>query len=213
MAAFIYTYSTLLEKIPEYLERTDTKFLENIPVFIKNAQDRIGQDLKNIGLVTYLVGNFQAGLGVYQKPSKWLNTMSINFGSGEGNNTAKFLQLRTYEFCMEYHSNLTETGTPKYYADYGYDNWLIVPTPDANYPFEVAYSGSPPTLDESQQENWVTRFAPRLLLYAALKEAQVYLKNTQRVQEFEALYKEELNSLTLRNRERYTDRYEERNKD
>lgn len=211
--AFVLTYNNLLTLIPSYLERSDQDVIDNIPIFVELAQRRISKDVKQLGLTTYLVGAFTPSVGVYAKPAKWSNALSFNFGSGEGNNTITQLQLRPYEFCIEYWKDLSATDTPKYYADYGYSHWLIVPTPAVASPFEVAFMGMSSTIDETQQTNWVTQFAPEMLIYASLMEAQIYLKNDQRTAYFEDLYTKALQSLTSEDKARYTDRYSQRQKD
>ena len=49
--------------------------------------------------------------------------------------------LRKYEYLREYWPSPTATGTPVFYADYDYTNWLIAPTPDVAYAFEVWLAG------------------------------------------------------------------------
>ncbi|MEN9935987.1 MAG: hypothetical protein RLZZ387_2566, partial [Chloroflexota bacterium] len=82
----------------------------------------------------------------------------------------------------------SETGEPIFYGEYDYTHWLIAPTPDEAYPFEVLYYELPPLLDESIQTNWLTEYASQLLLYGTLLEATPFLKNDERIATWQAYY-------------------------
>ena len=85
-------------------------------------------------------------------------------------------------------SNPFPDATPEFYADYNYSNWLLAPTPDAAYPMEVLYYELPALLDDVQQSNWLTEYAPQLLLYATLLEATPFLKNDERIGTWQTMY-------------------------
>ena len=65
---------------------------------------------------------------------------------------------------------------------------MVAAKPDQAYNFELAYFERPLPLDETTQTNWTTQYAPQLLLYATLLEAQPFLKLDQRATEFKGLY-------------------------
>ena len=113
---------------------------------------------------------------------------------------------RSYEDVRNYWPNDTVRGVPEFYADYNYDHWLIVPTPDANYPFEVVYHEMPRLLDETNQENWLTEYAPRALLYASLLEATPFLRNDERIPVWQQFYAEEMAALNAEDLKRIVDR-------
>jgi hypothetical protein len=102
---------------------------------------------------------------------------------------------RAYEYLRQYWPNPTPTDTPRFYADYDYSHWLISPTPDAAYPFEVLYYELPPLLDDSNQTNWFTEYAPNVLLYASLLEATPFLKNDDRIPVWEGFYNRSIAAL------------------
>jgi hypothetical protein len=80
------------------------------------------------------------------------------------------------------------TGTPEFYADYDYQHWLFAPTPAAGLSLEIIYNEMPALLDETNQTNWLTEFAPQLLLYGALLEATPFLKNDERIPVWQNMY-------------------------
>lgn len=211
--AFVLTYNNLVTNLLNYLERDDQATIDAIPTFILFAQTRIARDAKTLFLETYVTNLFTNGSNVLQKPANWLNTITFNVGNGTNNNTRNPVILRDYEWCRQYWPDDAATGLPKYYCDYGYNNWLIVPTPDQNYPFELAYEGLPTQLDINNQTNQLTQNAPELLFYACLREAYIFLKDIPNEQISEQLYGNALQAIQSESVFRQTDRYSERNKD
>lgn len=102
----------------------------------------------------------------------------------------------SYEALRRYWPDDTQTGMPIYYADYDYQHWIFAPTPNANdLPFEVLYWQLPPLLDDANQTNWVTEYAPNLLLYASLLESAPFLKDDGRINTWQGLYDRALQAL------------------
>lgn len=188
------TFTTLKDDVRRYLERgatfaTDPTVYEQLPRLINLAERRIARELKVQGFINVVTGNFVAGQSVYPKPDRWRETVSINAGSGSAPyNTRNSLFTRSYEYCRAYWPDSTQTGAPAYYADYDYNHWLIVPTPDVAYPYEVLFYQLPVLLDEENQTNWLTEEAPQLLLYAVLLEATPFLKNDDRIPVWQQMY-------------------------
>lgn len=219
--SFILTYSTLVTNIMNYLERTDQQTQSTIPMFILLAQDRIAKECKTLGLEKYITGTFTAGNSIVPKPAGWKNTLTFNIGTVVPQTPApptpqyNRIQIpqRSYEFCRMFWPNQSSTALPAYFCDYGYDNWLVVPTPDQAYPFEVAYMAFVQPIDSTNQTNWLTQYAPELLFYACMLEAMVYLKNDERMQVWQALYQDALSKVDSEDKARYTDRYSDRTKD
>ena len=105
----------------------------------------------------------------------------MNIGLDPQGNQRAMIYPRSYEYCRSYWPNQTDVAQPEFYADYNYTNWLVVPTPDVAYPIEILYYELPALLDDQVQTNWLTNFAPNLLLYGTLLEATPYLKNDERI--------------------------------
>lgn len=187
------TFTTLQQDVRRYLERgatyaSDPVVYEQIPRLINLAERRIARELKVQGFINVVTGTFAVGQAVYSKPDRWRDTVSVNIGTGANNNNRKVLFTRDYEYLLSYWPNRTETDEPVFYADYDYDHWLIAPTPDAEYPFEILYYELPPLLDDVVQTNWLTEYAPQLLLYGTLLEATPFLKNDERINVWQSMY-------------------------
>ena len=187
------TFTTLQQDVRRYLERgttyaSDPVVFEQIPRLINLAERRIARELKIQGFINVVTGTLQSGVSVYPKPDRWRDTVSINIGTGNQNNTRKVLFTRAYEYLLSYWPDRTATDQPIFYSDYDYTHWLLAPTPDADYPFEILYYELPPLLDDTVQTNWLTDYAPQLLLYGTLLEATPFLKNDERIPVWQNMY-------------------------
>ena len=184
------TFTTLQQDIRRYLERgftlaSDAIVYQQIPRLINLAERRIARELKVEGLINVVTSTMQVGLAVYPKPDRWRTTVSFNYGIDN-----QYTQLfpRSYEYVRSYWPNRDETSPPLFYADYDYNNWIVSPTPDQAYPFEVLVYQLLPLLDDSNQTNWLTEYAPQVLLYASLLEATPFLKNDERIAVWQSMY-------------------------
>jgi hypothetical protein len=203
------TFTSLQVDIRNYLERggaTDPIVYEQIPRLITLAERRIARELKIQGFQTVVNTTLQSGVAVYPKPDRWRDTISVNYGTGTNNNVHTPVFARSYEYIRSYWPNETETGSPQFYADYDYQHWIFAPTPDADYPMEVLYYQLPPLLDDTTQTNWLTEFAPNLLLYGSLVEATPFIKDDQRVQLWQTYYDRALAALNGEDLQKIVDR-------
>lgn len=187
------TYNSLLNDLRAYLERgatlaTDPTVYEMLPTLVGMAERRLARELKIQGTVNVVTTSMVAGQSVYDKPDRWRETVSIFIGTGTGNNVRSEVFPRAYEYIRGYWPNPTSTGTPRFYADYDYSHWLIAPTPASALPMEILYYELPPLLDDTNQTNWFTEYAPNALLYATLLESAPFLKNDERIATWEGFY-------------------------
>jgi hypothetical protein len=187
------TFETLKEDVRRYLERgatlaSDAVVYEQIPRLINLAERRIARELKIQGFINVVTDTLTIGQSVYAKPDRWRDTVSINIGTGTGNAQRTPVFARSYEYLRSYWPDESQRATPLFYADYNYQNWLIAPTPDAAYPIEILYYELPPLLDDVTQTNWLTEYAPQVLLYATLVEATPFLKNDERIPVWQNMY-------------------------
>lgn len=215
------TFDSLTVDLQRYLERgttSDTEVVDQIPRLINLAERAIAQRLKIQGFIKNVLvtpPGLAQGVSVYPKPDRWRETISMNYGTGTGNNTRTILLARSYEYCRNYWPDSSvqdPTQPPLYYADYNYSWWLVVPTPPANYPWEINYYELPALLDSTNQTNWLTNFAPNLLLYRALLEMTPFLKNDERIQTWQAMYQEQLDSIDAQDLQKVVDRESVRSK-
>jgi hypothetical protein len=201
--AAVMTYDSLVDDISTYLERTDQATLEKIPTFIMLAEQVIAAELKFLGNLTVVTGTMVQGEAIIDKPARWRKTVSINVTvAGQ----RQPVLLRKYEYLREFWPDPAETDTPAFYCDYDYTHWLVAPTPDAAYNYEVLYYERIQPLDSSNQSNWFTQYAPQALLYGSLLQAMPFLKNDERIAMWQAQYTQIMNILKEEDVTRIVDR-------
>ena len=201
--ASVMTYDSLVENVQSYLERTDTATLEKIPLFIMLAEQTIAAQIKFLGNLTVNTSTMTTNANVIDKPARWHKTVSMNITVA---GKRQPVLIRRYEYLREYWPDPTATGVPKFYCDYDYTHWMVAPTPDDDYVFEVLYYERLQPLDSSNQTNWFTTYAPQALLYGTLLQAMPFLKNDERVTLWQALYQQSMDVLVAEDRLRVADR-------
>jgi len=207
--AYTMTYSSLLEDIRNYLERgftaeSDQVVYEQLPRLITLGERRIGRELKIQGFTRSVQTTLAVGVAVYLKPDRWRDTISMSVDGQP-------IQTRSYEYCRSYWPDEAETAAPEFYSDYDFQHWLIAPTPSTAANLEVLYFEQPALLGEDLQTNWLTEYAPDLLLYACLLEAAPFLKNDERIPTWQAMYDRAAKALAGENSGKVLDRNANRN--
>lgn len=209
------TFTSLKEDVRRYLERggvADTTVFDQLPSLIGLAERAIARKLKVTGTITVVTSTLVAGTGVYAKPDRWRRTTSMEFGEGPAQSRQPIF-TRSYEYCREYWPDPALRDTPKFYADYDYFHWLIVPTPVETVPWQIIYYQQPPLLENANQTNWLTDLAPAALLYRTLLECEPFLKNDSRIATWRGLYDEATAAIAIEDLEKMTDRSSDRTGD
>lgn len=173
-----YTFAQLKTAIQDYTENTESSFVTNLPNFIKNAEQRIFKtvdlELFRKNATSALTQNDQ----YLSVPTDYLASFSVSITK---NSAKEFLLQKDVNFIQEYNPNPATTGTPKYYAYFDVDNFIVAPTPDSNYAVELHYYYRPASLTAGADSGttWLSENAPNALLYGSLVEAYTYMKGEQ----------------------------------
>jgi hypothetical protein len=170
-----FTYAQLKQAIQDYTENDESTFVTNLPVFIRNAEEKI---LKLVQLTDFrknAVGNLTSSNPYLNCPSDFLAPFSLSF-TASGSKT--FLDYKDVNFVQEFAPAPGTTGTPKYYAYFDRDNFIIGPTPDNDYAVELHYYYRPASLTSLAESgtSWLSENAPLTLLYGSLLEANIFMK-------------------------------------
>jgi hypothetical protein len=201
--AAVMTYDSLVENVQSYLERSDAATIAKIPLFIMLAEQVIAAEIKFLGNLTVNTSQMVAGDNVIAKPARWHKTVSMNVTAA---GKRQPVLLRRYEYIRNYWPDPAETDQPLFYCDYDYTHWMVGPTPDVAYNFEVLYYERAQPLDSSNQTNWFTVYAPQALLYGTLLQSMPFLKNDDRVPMWKAEYSQIIEVLKAEDKIRIADR-------
>lgn len=207
------TYTTLSERVRRFIERAGgvtSDFNTELPYLINDAEAQIAVELKAQLFLRSTTAQMTAGVWVYTKPTRWRETISINFGAGAAQETRTQLLPRSYEFVVAYAPDRTAQAAPELYADYDNQHWLFGPTPNAAYYYEVLDYELPQPLDAANQTNKITENAPQLLLYGTLLQTAPYLKNDERLPTWTEKYNRWLISLKGQDSDLITNRAADR---
>mgnify|MGYP003108980253 FL=1 len=170
-----FTKATLTTAIQDYTDNSETTFVNNIPNFIKAAEEKI---LKSVDLdyfrknVTSALTSSDAFLTV---PSDYLASFSLQITTS---GSESFILQKDVNFIREYTPASSTTGLPKYFARFDENNFILAPTPDSNYTIELHYFYRPDSLTAGSDSGttWVSTNAPFALLYGSLVEAYTFMK-------------------------------------
>ncbi len=169
------TYGELKQAIQDYTENDETRFVNNLPLFIRLAEERI---LKSVQLSLFQKnqsGSMTNGNQYLAAPSDFLAPFSLSI---DVNGDKEFLLFKDLDFIQTYTPDATTTGQPKYYAQFDVDNFIIGPTPNANYTVDIHYLYRPLSLTAGTDSgtSWLSTNAEIALLYGSLVEAYTYMK-------------------------------------
>lgn len=184
------TYTSLISDIPTYAERNDTPFTDQVPRLIMLAENRIAREAKQLGAQRNVTGTLNGN--VLAKPERWNETLSFSITTASG---TSYLRYRTLEYLRVYWPNPAQTDVPVFYSDYGYEHFLIAPSPASNYTFQLSYYERPDPLGTENETNWYTQYASDVLFNACMVEAQTFLKRPELLQMWMAQYDRSLQSL------------------
>ena len=170
-----FTLTTLKASVQEWTQNDESTFVAEIPFFIKNAEERIFKTVDLDYFRKNVTGVATSGNKFLQKPSDWLANFSLSFVNSSSENV--FLLQKDVNYLQEFHPNPSSTGTPRFYASFDVNNFIVAPTPNSNFTVEVHYYYRPASLTtDDSGSTWISTNAPDALLYATLIEAYTFMK-------------------------------------
>lgn len=172
-------YAGLTQAVQDYTENYETTFVANIPVFVRQAEERIYRSVLIPELRKNVIGNVSAGNRYLARPSDFLSVFSMAIIDTDGD--YHYLIDKDMNFIREAYPSASTQGMPYYYGIYDGDiptvtgNFLLGPTPDLNYQVELQYYYDPPSIVDTGT-SWLGENAEAALLYGTLLEAYTFMK-------------------------------------
>jgi hypothetical protein len=163
------TYAGLKTDIANWLNREGFTTLEDmVDTFLGMAQRRIYREMD----LHCMEDTVTDTVDTLTLPSDFLRTKALYIIHGT---VSQEVTGGSYHNLLP----ISGTGVPKKYAIVG-SEIVMSPTPGDNYTYNLLYYKSLPLLSDGNTTNWFTTNCPELILFAALLEASLFLKDDVR---------------------------------
>ena len=166
-------YDELKEAIMAYPENFEQSFVDNIPNFVRQCEQRVFQMVQPPVLRKNVTANMTAGNKYLDMPPGYLSIYSLTYNDPDG--TQHFMIDKDVNFIREAFPNPSTTGAPTHYAQFDDNTVILGPTPDQDYGTELHCFVYPPSIVDAGT-SWLGDNFESALLYGALVEAGVYMK-------------------------------------
>ena len=210
-----YTLANLQSDVRNYTEVNSNVLTDTIiNGFIVNAENKIYRAIDTDQSAYYATSNLVIGNRYVTIPDDLRVIRYVQLTDSNGNQY--YLEQRDTSFIAEYYSTPGTSGvdTPKYYANWDENFWVVAPTPDKTYAITLAYNKEPESITISPYSTNGTYLSNKyqdLLLYATLVNAYGYLKGpVDMLQYYSQEYEKALESYAVeqigeRRRDEYKD--------
>jgi hypothetical protein len=215
-----YTLANLQDDIRNYTEVDDSVLSNSVlDTIIKNTENKIYREADSDDNRFYATSNLVAGNRYVTIPSdlRFIRYAQLKNSAGD----QVFLEKKDTSYMAAYYDTpATQSGFPKYYANWDADFWVVAPTPDSTYEITLAYVKQPISLTNTTTPTaapaatngtYVSNKYQDLLLYGCLVEAYGYLKGpADMLQYYTQAYQKALQSYAIeqqgrRRRDEYQD--------
>mgnify|MGYP003133248282 FL=1 len=192
-----WTFTTLKTAIQDYTQNTESTFVTNLPTLIVQAENRIVKSVELPNFRKNVTGTLTSSSPYLSTPTDYLYPFSLAVLDSSSN--YEYLLNKDVSFIRQSFPSASTTGTPKFYAQFDDDTFIIAPTPDSNYTVELHYFYIPTSITTSSDgTSWLGTNATEALLYASLVEAYTFMKGEPDIlSNYENRFKEALQRLTL----------------
>ena len=197
-------YAELSAALISYTDNQDPAFAAEIPVFVRQTEQRVYNSVQFPSLRKNVTGFSTASNKYLACPNDFLApySMAVVTGVVNGNiNTGsyEFLLNKDVNFIRQAYPTPNDTGVPKYYALFGAQTndaneltFILGPTPNASLPIELHYYYYPESI-VTAGTTWLGDNFDSVLLYGSLVEAYTYMKGeTDMVTLYNTKYNEAL---------------------
>lgn len=150
-------YRQLYTEIQNYSENTEQLFVDTIPTFVQQAEQRIYNSVNLPSLRKSVIGSTTANNRFLSLPDDWLAAYSLSMYGSDG--VADFLLNKDASFLAAAYPETfpPTTGIPRYYAMWGNNiaspnelSLSLAPVPDQAYTTILTYFYYPPTIVQGE---------------------------------------------------------------
>ena len=200
-----YTLDNLRTDIRNYTE-VDDSVLSNtvLDTIIKNTENKIYREADSDDNRFYATSQLVTGNRYVTIPSdlRFIRYAQLKNAAGD----QVFLEKKDTSYMAAYYDTPgTQSGFPKYYANWDAEFWVVAPTPDAQYEITLAYIKQPESITvttgaapPSTNGTYLSNKYQDLLLYGSLINAYGYLKGPpDMVQYYQQAYNDALQTYSI----------------
>lgn len=170
-------YGELKSAIRSYTE-VDSNVLSDsvLNTIVQQVENKLFREIQIDAFRQYATTNMTSGNRYISVPTGLRVIRYVQITDGSGNQS--YLEQKDSSFMAEYDPTPGSSyATPKYYANWDEDTWVVAPTPDQDYAVLMAYYKQPATITSSDSNtSYISNNASDLLLYGSLVETYGYLK-------------------------------------
>jgi hypothetical protein len=199
-------YAELSAAIQNYSESDEQLFVDNIPTFVKLAEQKIYNSTQIAYLRRNVVGSTTANNKYIATPIDFLSVYSVAVVDPTGDYI--YLLDKDVNFIRQAYPAPTDTGIPKYYAIFGPTttntdpaeltnelSLILGPTPNGSYTVELHYFFYPESI-VTAGTTWLGDNFDSVLLYGAMREASIFQRQeADVVANYESKYSEAMTLL------------------
>jgi len=181
-------YSELVSNVRDYAEVGSEVLTDSlINTFLVNVENKVQRELDLDAFRKFQFSSFTIGSPFITMPDDFAFERGVQIKDQiTGDRT--WLEQKDTTFIDEYNVDRSDTGTPKYYANWDQNTLIVAPTPNAAFEIELWYNKTPDRLSSTNTTTYLSNNAPEVLIYGTVVEAFSYLKNPTYVQLYDQKY-------------------------
>lgn len=184
--ALITDYATLKTAVADYLARSDLSGFT--PNFVQNCESKLYKRLRIRAMENSLSLTIANGVAAVPTSPVYVELKYAYISSGGV--TYSLDRVPPDQVYANYPTRSGTASIPKVIAVEA-TNFIFGPYP-GDYTVNGIYYGRLTALSDSNTTNWFVTYAPDLLLYGSLLEAEPFLKNDLRLPLWQGMYREAL---------------------
>ena len=185
-------YTQLKQAIQDYTQNYETTFVNDIPLFVEQAEQRIYSSVQFPSLRKNVTGSITQYNQYLATPNDFLAPYSLAIYP-VGGGPYLYLLNKDVNYMRQAYPDPASYGQPKYYALFGPTvtggsitnelTFILGPTPDTAYNAELHYYYYPvsiaDTVNNPSGTSWLGDNFDTVLLYGSLVEAYTFMKGDQ----------------------------------
>ena len=181
-------YSELVTNVRDYAEVGSEVLTDSlINTFIVNVENKVQRELDLDAFRKFQFSSFTIGSPFITMPDDFAFERGVQI-KDQTTGDRTWLEQKDTTFIDEYNVDRSDTGTPKYYANWDQNTLIVAPTPNAAFEIELWYNKTPDRLSSTNTTTYLSNNAPEVLIYGTVVEAFSYLKNPTYVQLYDQKY-------------------------